>query len=281
MPSPLNDNWFSEICKAAGSAISFKLKSKLHEAKTPYQLIEIYQTEQFGNLMVIDGFVMLTSRDNFLYHEMMSHPVLYTHPAPRRVVIIGGGDCGTLQQVLLHPEVEHAIQVEIDEQVTHLSKRYFPELCEQNDDPRAELLFTDGLKWMQQAASSSIDVIIVDSTDPIGPAEGLFSADFFKDCCRVLGADGLLVQQSESPLLHLESIIKPLHSAMREGGFSLTKTLQFPQPCYPSGWWSATMAGKNNLFGFREQDAVHKPYATKYYNADIHQAAFAVPELMK
>lgn len=281
MTSPINDTWYSEICAEAGSALSFKLKRKLHAEKTPYQLIEIYATEQFGNLMVIDGFVMLTSRDNFLYHEMMSHPVLYTHPAPKQVVIIGGGDCGTLQQVLLHPEVERATQVEIDERVTRLSEKYFPELCTSNHDSRAELLFIDGLKWMKQADTDSIDIIIVDSTDPIGPAEGLFTAEFFSDCYRALGETGLLVQQSESPLLHLETIIKPLHRAMREGGFSNTHTLQFPQPCYPSGWWSATMAGKMELVNFRNRDAEVKPFATQYYNAEIHQAALARPEMMK
>lgn len=281
MTSPINDTWFSEICTEAGSAISFKLKSKLHEEKTPCQLIEIYATELFGNLMVIDGFVMLTSRDNFLYHEMMAHPVLYTHSDPKQVAIIGGGDCGTLQQVLLHPEVERASQVEIDERVTRLSEKYFPELCTSNNDPRAELLFVDGLKWMKQAEAGSIDVIIVDSTDPIGPAEGLFTAEFFSDCYQALGENGLLVQQSESPLLHLETIIKPLHQAMREGGFSHTHTLQFPQPCYPSGWWSATMAGKSGLGNFRKLAAEEKPFATKFYNAGIHRAALAIPEMMK
>ena len=231
--------------------------------------------------MVIDDFIMLTSRDNFLYHEMMSHPVLYTHPVPKRVVVIGGGDCGTLQQVLLHPEVEQVTQVEIDERVTHLSEKYFPELCTSNNDPRAELLFADGLKWMKEAEPGSVDVIIVDSTDPIGPAEGLFTAKFFSDCHRALGKEGLLVQQSESPLLHLESIIKPLKKAMRDGSFTHTHTLQFPQPCYPSGWWTATMAGKNKLDDFREMDAQEKLFITKYYNADIHRAALATPELLK
>ena len=281
MNSPIDDSWFSEICKDSGSALSFKLNKKLHEEKTHYQQIEIYETEQFGNLMVIDGFIMLTNRDNFLYHEMMSHPALYTHTAPKRVVIIGGGDCGTLQQVLLHLEVEQVTQVEIDERVTHLSEKYFPELCTSNNDPRAELLFADGLNWMKEAEPGSVDVIIVDSTDPIGPAEGLFTAKFFRDCHRVLGKEGLLVQQSESPLLHLESIIKPLQKAMRDGGFAHTHTLQFPQPCYPSGWWTATMAGKMDLTSFREMNSKEKSFTTKYYNVDIHRATLATPELMK
>ncbi|MFQ5489058.1 MAG: polyamine aminopropyltransferase, partial [Gammaproteobacteria bacterium] len=131
----LDKGWFTEICEEGGSAFSLKIKGKLHEEQTPYQTIAIYETETFGNLMVIDGFVMLSSRDNFLYHEMLAHPALFTHDNPRRVLIIGGGDCGTLREVLQHQEVEEVWQVEIDERVTRLAERYFPELCAANDDP--------------------------------------------------------------------------------------------------------------------------------------------------
>ncbi|MGD8615845.1 MAG: polyamine aminopropyltransferase, partial [Gammaproteobacteria bacterium] len=226
-----DENWFTEICREGGSAISFQIREKLHEEQSPFQRIEIYATTHFGNLMVIDGFVMLTGRDNFLYHEMMSHPALYTHPDPRRAVIIGGGDCGTLREVLKHPGVEHALQVDIDERVTRLAEQYFPELVASNDDPRAELSFGDGIQWMKRAPADSVDVIIVDSTDPIGPAEGLFTEAFFRDCHRVLGDRGVMAQQSESPLLHYDRIIRPLHQAMRAAGFADSVTLPFPQPC--------------------------------------------------
>jgi spermidine synthase len=232
--------------------------------------------------MVIDGCYMLTTRDNFLYHEMMSHPALFTHPNPRRVAIIGGGDCGTLREVLKHPSVEHALQVDIDERVTRLAERYFPELCESNGDPRAELYFGDGIQWMKDAEPGSVDVIIVDSTDPVGPAEGLFTEAFFRDCHRALGEQGVMVQQSESPLLHYENIIQPLHRAMRAAGFADSVTLPFPQPCYPSGWWSATMAGKGgDVRSFRVTDAQQKAFATRYYNAAIHQGALAQPEFFQ
>ncbi len=273
--------WFTEICEEGGSAFSLKLRGKLHEERTPFQRIEIYDTEFFGHLMVIDGFVMLTALDNFLYHEMMAHPALFTHPDPKRVVIIGGGDCGTLREVLRHAGVEHALQVEIDERVTRLAEQYFPELCESNDDPRAEFLFGDGIRWMKEAEPGSVDVVIVDSTDPIGPAEGLFTEAFYRDCHRALGGHGLIVQQSESPLFHLDSIIRPMHRAMRAAGFGDTHSLQFPQPCYPSGWWTATLAGKGDIRTFRETDAAAKPFPTRYYNAAIHRAALATPELLR
>src|SRR5439155_10962993 len=121
---------------------------KLHEEQSAYQRIEIYQTETFGKLMTLDGLVMVTDRDNFIYHEMMSHPALYSHPCPTRVLIIGGGDCGTLREVLKHPTVELAEQVELDERVTRVAERFFPDLCESNRDPRARLHFADGIAWV-------------------------------------------------------------------------------------------------------------------------------------
>jgi spermidine synthase len=231
--------------------------------------------------MVIDGCTMVSTRDNFLYHEMMSHPALFTHARAKRVVIIGGGDCGTLREVLKHEEVEHAVQVEIDERVTRLAEQYFPELCESNNDPRAQLLFVDGIKYMAECDPESVDLVIVDSTDPVGPAEGLFNADFYATCQRALRPSGILVQQSESPLVHLD-LIKSMRSAMRVADFHSVRTLTFPQPVYPTGWWSCTMARKGaDLSGFRERGAATRQFHTRYYNAEIHKAALAMPEFMR
>lgn len=278
----LDQSWFSEIHSATGSAFSLKLKGTLHEAQSPYQHIAVHATEAFGHLMAIDGYIMLSSRDNFLYHEMMAHPALFTHPGPKRVLIVGGGDCGTLREVLKHPGIETVIQVDIDEEVTRAAERYFPELCVSNHNPRAQLRFEDGIAWVKNAEPDSYDVIIVDSTDPVGPAEGLFAEPFLRDCHRALGADGLLVQQSESPLFHLDGILLPLHRALRAAGFADTHTLHFPQCVYPSGWWTATLARKTGrVSDFREADAVAKPFATEYYNAEIHRAALATPEFMR
>lgn len=275
------NRWFSEIAAQDGAAFSLEIEEKLHEEQSPYQRIEIYATKGFGHLMVIDGCTMLSTRDNFLYHEMMSHPALFTHPDPKRVCIIGGGDCGTLCEVLKHPGVERAVQIDIDERVTRLAERYFPELTASNDDPRAELLFEDGVRWIQGAAAGSLDLIIVDSTDPVGPAVGLFSSGFYADCRRALGAGGILVQQSESPLYHMR-ILTEMHAAMRVAGFTMARTLGFPQPIYPSGWWSATMAATTqDLTRFRVEAAHAKPFETQYYNAEIHAAALAQPEFVR
>ncbi|MBZ5487636.1 polyamine aminopropyltransferase [Halomonas aquamarina] len=277
-----DDQWFTEVFDSHGSAFSLKVSEKLLDVQSEYQHLEVYATETYGNLMVLDGCVMLTDRDNFLYHEMIAHPALFTHPAPKRVVIIGGGDCGTLKEVLRHPGVEKVTQIDIDEEVTKAAERFFPALVEANDDPRAELLFADGVKWVDDAADESIDVLIIDSTDPVGPAEGLFKTDFLKRCHRILKADGVMVQQSESPLYHSGSIIRELRHDMREAGFDSVATLPFPQPVYPSGWWSVTLAGKGtNVETFREEAAAGHEMPLQYYTVDAHRGALALPPFMR
>ena len=279
-----DDQWFIEVCAESGSAFALELapEGRLHREQSQFQTIEVYATTHFGRVMVIDGFLMLTQRDNFIYHEMMAHPVLFSHPNPRRVLIVGGGDCGTLREVLRHPGVERAVQVDIDERVTRVSEQFFPELCASNGDARAELLFADAIDWVKQAQAGSLDVIIVDSTDPIGPGEGLFTESFYRDCHHALATDGLIVQQSESPLAHLQSIIAPMHAAMKRAGFADTELVSFPQPTYPIGWWTATLAARNGPVRFaRAADAESTPFATEYYTADIHRGALAQPAFVQ
>jgi spermidine synthase len=277
----LDENWITEICDDGGSAFSLKGARRVFVEQSPFQKVEVFETETYGKLMLIDGCTMVSSRENFLYHEMMAHPVLFTHDAPRRVAIIGGGDCGTLREVLRHPEIERAVQIDIDEAVTRAAREHFPELCESNDDPRAELLFIDGIQWIQDAPAGSLDVIIVDSTDPIGPGEVLFTPAFFAACHNALATGGLLVQQSESPLIHL-AIIERMYASLEQAGFSAARTLFFPQPIYPTGWWSATIGAKQaDLDSFRDQDVAARTFETRYYNADIHRAALAEPEFFR
>ncbi|MFC4727401.1 polyamine aminopropyltransferase [Coralloluteibacterium thermophilus] len=273
----MSDTWFREDFEHTGSSIGFRVTRKLDQVQSDFQKIEIYETTDWGNLMVIDGAVMLTTRDNFLYHEMMSHPALFAHPDPQSVVIIGGGDCGTLREVLKHRGVKKAVQCDIDEQVTRMAEKYFPELCESNGDPRAELLFDDGIAYMANLGAESVDVVIVDSTDPVGPAEGLFNRAFYESCLKALRPGGILVQQSESPLA-LVQLMKDMRQAMRDAGFGALKTLPFPQPCYPTGWWSCTLArkGEEGFETFRA-DAESPGFATRYYTAAIHRGALATP----
>lgn len=274
-------NYFLEQGVKDGILYGYEVSACLHEEQTPFQKIAIYDTTTFGRLMTIDDMMMVTSRDNFLYHEMMTHTALFTHPNPKKVVIIGGGDCGSLREVLRHDAVISAIQVEIDERVTRLSEQYFPELCESNADARASLIFADGIQWIADSPDNSIDVLIIDSTDPVGPAEGLFNQAFYRQCRRVLGSQGLLIQQSESPLLH-HQLIQDMRAAMLAVGFHSTQTLSFPQPAYPSGWWSATMACATPTLPEPNIERIAtRSFSTKYYNQSIHLAALAVPEFMR
>lgn len=279
MALPENE-WFVESDEEDGTAFGLRIRGCLHRERTPYQEISVYETETFGRLLVIDGYIMLSDRDNFIYHEMMAHPALFAHAAPKRVVIVGGGDCGSLGEVLKHEAVERAVQVDIDERVTRVAEEYFPTLAAGARDPRAVLLFEDGIEWMKNATAESADVIIVDSTDPIGPGEGLYNATFYAQCHRVLGAGGILVQQSESPLLH-RALLRAMREAMIEAGFDALATLTFPQPVYPSGWWSATLARKGaKLDGFREAAAERKTFPTRYYSAAVHRAALTLPPFL-
>lgn len=273
---------FNELFAAEGASIGLQINALLHKEQSDYQTIEIYDTTHYGHLMVLDGCIMLTQRENFIYHEMMSHPALFSHSAPENVVIIGGGDCGTLLEVLKHPEVKSAQQVELDQRVTELSKQYFPELCQSNSDPRADFYFGDGIQWIKQAKKASIDVIIIDSTDPVGPAEGLFSTEFYRHCFRALKPEGLIVQQSESPLFHSDSIIKKMQNGLKQVGFSETAVRTFPQPVYPSGWWSCTMGIKTDQESVLNQRPLRPvTLQTRYYTEDLHLASQCLPAFMQ
>src|SRR5688572_26301103 len=174
--------WLHENFEHTGSAFGLRVRRKLDEVQSPFQKIGIWESTDWGNVMLIYVTMIVTTRNTSFYHEMMAQSPLFTHPAPRDVMIIGGGDCGTLREVLRHPGVRTAVQCDIDEQVTRMAEKYFPELCESNGDPRATVMFDDGIAYMKNAAPESIDVIIVDSTDPVGPAEGLFNRAFYENC---------------------------------------------------------------------------------------------------
>jgi len=275
--------WFTEKFSSEGSCFGLQVNSLLHKEKTPIQTIEIYDSTHFGNIMVLDNCIMLTQRDNFIYHEMMSHPALLCHTDPKSIAIIGGGDCGTLKEVLKYNTVETITQIELDERVTEVSKIYFPELCKNNNDPRASLLFANGMEWIKDCKPGSIDILIIDSTDPVGPAAGLISETFYQHCYTALAKNGILVQQSESPLYHSHSIIARMQKSLINSDFKSTLVRTFPLAVYPSGWWSCLMAFKGENV---DADNIHcqkRPLTvnTRYYNEDIHRASSCLPEFMK
>ncbi|MEM7709128.1 MAG: polyamine aminopropyltransferase [Pseudomonadota bacterium] len=269
MPAPF---WVDERHES-GSAIGFEMVELLTEERTPFQHIKIFESRGFGRVMSLDDCWMLTQRENYLYHEMMSHPALACHDRPSQVAIVGGGDCGVLQQVLRHETVTQATQIEIDERVTRLSEQFFPELCASNADPRARLLFEDGLAWVARQ-QKSLDVLVIDSTDPVDMAAGLFEQGFYESCHQALKGDGILALQSESPMLHV-SLISQIRERLAASGFVEIRHLLFPQPCYPGGWWSATLASAGTrLDRFRDLDNL---IPCNYYSRAIHQAASTLP----
>ena len=253
--------WFTEPCDEAGTALSWRIEAKLHEERSEYQQIAIYQTTHFGRLMVIDGFVMVTTRDNFFYHEMLVHPAMFMHPDPQRVVVIGGGDCGTLQQVLRHPGVTRAHQIEIDQRVTDLAIEHFPSSPSvatirgpsspsRTGSPGCPRRARLGRRHHRRFHRSD------------RPAVGLYEVPFLRSCYEALGPDGILVQQSGSPFLHLDTELRPLVRATQGAGFSAVSPLCFPQPCYAAGWWSCTLASKRDSNdAFRERDAAQRPFS--------------------
>ncbi|MCS7081869.1 MAG: polyamine aminopropyltransferase [Bacteroidetes bacterium] len=266
---------------------TFGVEELLYSRRSPYQQVQVWQTDAFGRILTLDGLVMLTERDEFIYHEMISHPALCLLEAPRRVLVVGGGDGGTVREVLRHPEVEQVDLVEIDAAVVEAARAFFPNLACAFDDPRLRLHLADGVAFARQAPSSFYDVVIVDSTDPIGIAEGLFGEAFYRDVARILGADGILVAQTESPFDRLfQHTIRAAHGFLR-GLFPIVSMYLAFIPSYPTGMWSFTLASKS-LHPVRDFDSERVrariasfEAALRYYNPDVHIAAFALPNFVR
>jgi len=276
----LDDTWYTEQWAGEGSAISLALKDKIHDVQSAYQRVEVFETTRFGKLMTLDGLVMVTERDEFVYHEMLVHPAMFTHANPKRVLIIGGGDCGTLREVLRHDSVQQVDMVELDPAVTEAAALHFPTLHAASFDPRARLYFQDGIAWVADAEPGSYDVILIDSTDPVGPAQGLFSVDFYRNCQRALASGGVLAAQSESPLFHAD-LIRAMQRDLKSAAFADVATVDFPQCTYPSGWWSVTLGARDgSASAFRGEANARPPFATRYYNAARHRGALAPAQFM-
>ncbi|MDD3803854.1 MAG: polyamine aminopropyltransferase [bacterium] len=270
--------WYTEY-HTPNSGITLKVKETLLRVKSPFQELVILDTYEYGRMMLLDGLVMLTDRDEFIYHEMITHIPVNINPSVKKALIIGGGDCGTLRELSRYSFIENVKMVEIDEEVVKASRKFFPQLAS-NLPKNAEIVIGDGIDFVEKT-DDVFDLIIIDSTDPIGPAEGLFTDSFYSNCRRILSEEGMMVLQAESPYFHAESIKIFSDRLRRIFGF-IRPYLAFI-PVYPSGMWEFIICSKNELdVSLKKADLIsHFESSLKYYNHDVHKGAFMLPTFVK
>ncbi len=268
------ETWVTEN-QTKDMRLSLRIKKILHHEQTEFQELFVVDTYEYGHMLVLDGAIQTTEQDEFVYHELISHIPLFAHPHPERVCIIGGGDGGTVREVLKHPSVKEIVHVEIDGAVIEASKKWFPTISSGLDNPRVKTLIKDGLVHIREA-EDEYDVIIIDSSDPVGPGVQLFEVPFYQDCRKALRENGLLVAQTESPWANDELVVKTFRNM--KSVFPVAKIYLGNVPTYPSGLWSFTIGSKG-------PDPATAPesvsFETKYYTPQIHQAAFVLPRFVQ
>lgn len=273
--------WYTEN-HTEYARFSMKVKKHLYSEKSPFQQVDVIDTYEFGKVLLLDGLVMVTEKDEFVYHDMIVHVPMATNPDIKKVLVIGGGDGGTVRELTRYKSIEKIDMVEIDELVVKASREFLPITSSKLDDERVTLYFEDGIKFVENK-ENEYDLIIVDSTDPIGPGEGLFTTQFYQNCYKALTENGILVNQNESPYYDRDAREMLRASGKIRKIFPIAKVYQFHIPTYPSGHW---------LFGFASKrfDPVedYKPkiwnqlgIKTKYYNTDIHVGSFALPTYVR
>lgn len=259
-------------------SVTWGIKDIIYTEKTPFQKLSIIETEEFGRALVLDNVLQTTINDEFYYHEMITHVPLFTHANPSRVLIIGGGDGGTAREVLKHKSVERIDLVDIDERVIAVCRKYLPELSCSFDDPKVNVIITNGVDYVKKQ-KSKYDVVIIDSTDPepVGPAMELYSRDFYQSINQCLSDDGLFVAHTDSPCFSFSRFQKIQYQI--NACFPLTNVYITCVPSYVSGYWSFTIGSKHYdpLQDYR-QDSLMK---TRFYTGELHRACFVLPRFMQ
>lgn len=253
----------------------------LHSEDSAFQHIDVYEHPSFGRMLVLDGAVQTTTKDEFIYHEMLVHVPLLAHPEPRRVLVIGGGDGGSLRRVLEHPTVSEAVMVEIDERVTAVCREYLSEIGRDCwDDPRATVLFEDGNAYVD-AGGGPFDAIIVDSSDPVGPGAVLFQTPFYARCRERLAPGGVFGAQSGSPYFMQEDFRRAFVNAA--AAFPDTRVYLATVPTYPGVVWSFLLAGQRLGVdaATAEARAADRKLSCRFWTPEVHAAAFALPGLVR
>lgn len=278
MKKRFTEAWVSDV------HFSIDTTQHLHHEQSPFQTIDFYESKTFGRFFTLDGLMMVTERDEFIYHDMIAHVPMAVNPNIKRVLIIGGGDGGTAREVARYASIERIDMVEIDERVVRLCQTYLPQTASALDkDPRITLYFEDGLAFVKEAPKGAYDLILVDSTDPIGPGEGLFTQAFYDNCYRALSDEGILINQHESPFFdsYRQEMIRA-HKKIKSL-FPVHSVYQFHQPIYPSGHWLFGFASKkyHPLDDHQAEKWSHFNLHTRYYNETLHRGAFALPTYVK
>ena len=280
-PMRTKDVWFTE--RNDNIALSLKHDGKLYEEESEFQKVEVYKTFAYGNMLTLDGMVMTTEKDEYVYHEMISHVPMQTHPDPKRVLIIGGGDGGTAREILKYDQLEEVVMVEIDEKVVEASKQFLPTISSAFDHPKLKLKIEDGIKYVNEAPDESFDIVLVDSTDPVGPGEGLFTAEFYSQVHRILKKDGIMVTQSESPRFN-EKVFVEIYDCYRGiFGDENVHCYLVHIPTYPTGMWSFSYSSKGDCSPKQVQEKAKSllpSFGLKYYNNELHHAAFVLPNFV-
>lgn len=263
-----------------GFGITINIKESLYKAKSEFQDIEILETEGLGRLLLLDNLVMTTEKDEFFYHEMISHIPMNSHKCPKQVLVIGGGDGGTIREVLKHDTVERVVLCEIDGLVVEACKKYLPTIACELDNPKVEMQIRDGIEYIK-TQKNKFDIILIDSTDPMGPGTGLFTEEFYTNVKEALKDGGIMAAQSESPFADQKEM-KLMYPLLRKV-FPITETFVGPITTYPAGYWSWAFCSKNvkPLEYIDERRATEISKNAKLYNLDIHKAVFALPNFVK
>lgn len=267
---------FFEKAPYAPVEYAYDVEEILYKGKSKFQEIMVIRNPHFGKMLILDEVVQLTERDEFFYHEMLTHVAMHAHPNPKKVIVIGGGDGGTVREVLKHKTVEKVYFIEIDEEVINISKRFFPTVSCSIDDTRVEIKIMDGAEFIMRKKSSDIDIVIVDSTDIIGFARSLFTDEFFmtiKDCMK---DEGMFVTHSESLHFHEDMVIEIQETLKKV--FPIVDLYTAPIATYPGNWWTFACASKK--YTLRELRTPHE-IDTKFYDKEIHLQSFMTEGLYR
>jgi spermidine synthase len=274
------DCWVTET-QPLDVRLSLKTTGTLHHSVSPFQTVDVVDTTGYGRMLLLDGLVMTTEKDEFIYHEMITHIPMLAHPNPKRVLVVGGGDGGTVREVLKHPSVTEVVLCEIDGAVIEVCRQWLPSIAGQLANPKVTLNVADGVAFMAQQ-HNTFDVILIDSTDPMGPGEGLFTEPFYTTVKQALTPGGIVAAQTESPWANqpeLQKVYKVLRAV-----FPRVDCYIGHIPTYPGALWSWGIAQKEGHPPLAHVDPTRAnaiAATTRYYNTDIHSAAFALPNYLK